>query len=29
MLYYDVIRVSESIDVSKASAYKECIICNY
>ena len=29
MLYYNRIDVSEDIDVNKASACKECIICHY
>ena len=29
MLYYDRIKVSEGIDVNKASVSKECDICHY
>ena len=29
MLYYDRIDVSEGIDVNKAGASKECILCHY
>ena len=29
MLYFDRIEVSESIDVNKTSASKECVICHY
>ena len=29
MLYYDIIDISEGIDVYKASASKECDICHY
>ena len=29
MLHYDRIDVSEDIDVKKANASKECIICHY
>ena len=29
MLYYDIIDVSEGIDVNKTSSSKECNICHY
>ena len=29
MLYYDIIDVSEGIDIDKTSASKECDICHY
>ena len=29
MLYYDLIDVSERIDVNKTSALKECYVCYY
>ena len=29
MAYYDRIYISDSIDVSKANSYKECIKCHY
>ena len=29
MLYYDIMDVSEDIDVNNTSATKECIICHY
>ena len=29
MLYYDRIHISESIDVNKTSASKDCVICHY
>ena len=29
MLYYDEIDISEGIDINKASASKECDICQY
>ena len=29
MLYYDLIDVSEGIDVNKTSASKECYVCYY
>ena len=29
MLYYDIIDISEEIDVNKTSASKECDICHY
>ena len=29
MLYYDIIDVSEQIDVNKTSVWKECNICHY
>ena len=29
MLYYDIMDVSEGIDVNNTSATKECIICHY
>ena len=29
MLYYDIIDLSEEIDISKSNDSKECIICQY
>ena len=29
MIYYDKIDISEAIEMNKASAYKECMLCHY
>ena len=29
MIYYDIIDVSEAIDVTKTSKLKECDVCHY
>ena len=29
MLYYDIIDISEGMDLAKSSNSEECMICNY